>query len=100
MRSRLTLRVTRSPGAAAKSGSKRATEAWKRVHDGAHALQEEHGMTAAMVFHNGNEVLVLTEWPDAGCAEGFQADPRLREAMQSAGVIGVPDISWPWNRDT
>jgi hypothetical protein len=73
--------------------------AWKPVFDEAWALREEYGAAAEMVFHNGNDVLVLVEMADAGSAERFQADPRLRDDMQRAGVRGAADVSGPRKRD-
>jgi hypothetical protein len=49
-------------------------------------------------FRNGNDVLVLVEMPDEDSADGFRADPRLREAMQRAGVVGKADIDGPRDR--
>jgi hypothetical protein len=69
--------------------------AWKPVFDEARTLREEYGAAAEMVFHNGNDVLVLVEMADAGSAERFQADPRLRDDMQKAGVRGSPDVGGP-----
>lgn len=39
-----------------------------------------------------NSVLVLLSWPSAADAQGFLADPSLREAMSRAGVVGAPRI--------
>lgn len=71
---------------------------WKAVFDRGLALRQEHGATSEMVFRDGNDVMVLVQFPDAASQEGFQSDPRLREDMQEAGVIGVPDMTGPWDR--
>lgn len=69
------------------------------MFDDGRALRQEYGVTDEMVFRNGNDVLVLVEMPDAESPQRFQADPRLREDMQKAGVLTAPDAGGPWDRD-
>jgi len=73
-------------------------DAWKPVFDRGLGLRQEHGAISEMVFRDGNDVMVLVEFPDAGSQESFQGDPRLRQNMQDAGVIGAPNVSGPWDR--
>jgi hypothetical protein len=68
-------------------------EAWKTAFDGHEKVRRSHGATGHRVLRDGNDVLVLIEFPDAAGAQGFQSDPSLREAMAAAGVVGAPDIS-------
>jgi hypothetical protein len=72
---------------------------WKPVFDGGRALREEYGAMGEMVFHNGNDVLGLFEMPDADSVTRFTSDPRLQEDMQTAGVIGPPEVIGPLERD-
>lgn len=65
---------------------------WKAAFD-EHASVRSHGATGHRVLRDGDDVLVLLEFPDASAAESFKADPSLRTALQNAGVQGVPDIS-------
>ena len=74
-------------------------DAWRAAFDEGRVLREEYGAAAEMVFHNGNEVLALVEFPDTNSSARFQGDPRLREGKKRAGVIDAPEISGPWERD-
>ena len=56
-------------------------------------VRRSHGATGHRVLRDGNSVLALIDFPDAAAAQGFQADPSLRDAMHDAGVVGAPDIS-------
>jgi len=68
-------------------------DTWKAGFDGHDGARRSHGSTGYRVLHEGNSVLALIEFPDAASAQGFQADPSLREVMAKAGVIGAPDVS-------
>ena len=53
------------------------------------------GSLGARVFRSQadpNEILVITEWPDVKKAQAFAGSPELKEAMEKAGVVGMPDI--------
>ncbi len=46
-----------------------------------------------MVYLNvRHTVTVVMEWDNAGNARKFMDDPALREAMQKAGVVGMPAL--------
>ncbi len=66
---------------------------WKAVFDEHAGVRRSHGATGHRVLRDGNDVLVLLEFPDASSAESFQSDQTLRTALQHAGVQGTPDIS-------
>ena len=68
-------------------------DTWKAVFDEHASIRRDHGATGHRVLRDGNDVLVLVEFPDAGAAQSFQSDPTLREALQNAGIEGPPDIS-------
>ncbi len=68
-------------------------ETWKSGFDKHDAARRSHGATGHRVLRDGNDLLVLIEFPDAAAAQAFQADPSLRTAMQNAGVQGAPDIT-------
>lgn len=65
---------------------------WRKVFDEHAAIRRGHGATAERLLRDGNDVLALIDFPDSAAAQAFQADPSLKQAMQSAGVIGAPDI--------
>ena len=70
-------------------------DTWKLGYDGHGVVRKELGCTGEMLLRdasNPNEVLVLTFWPTAADAQAFATDPRLPEAMQSAGVVSEPRI--------
>jgi uncharacterized protein (DUF1330 family) len=68
-------------------------ETWKSFFDKHDVGRRSHGATGHRVLRDGNDLLVLIEFPDAASAQAFQSDPSLRTAMQNAGVQGAPDIS-------
>jgi hypothetical protein len=54
--------------------------------------RRSHGATGHRVLRDGNDLLVLLEFPDSAAAQSFQSDPSLREALAHAGIQGAPDI--------
>jgi uncharacterized protein (DUF1330 family) len=68
-------------------------DAWKAVFDEHGGIRRSHGATGHRVLRDGNDVLVLVEFPDARAVESFRSDPSLHAALQSGGVQGPPDIS-------
>lgn len=66
---------------------------WKVAFDDHASVRRSHGATGHRVLRDGNDLLVLLEFPDASAAESFTADKSLRTALQNAGVQGTPDIS-------
>lgn len=68
-------------------------DTWKSAFDGHASVRSGHGATAQRVLHDGNNILVLIDFPDAASAQAFMADPSLHDAMSEGGVIGAPDVS-------
>jgi len=66
---------------------------WKSAFDEHGSVRRSHGAIGHRVLRDGNDILVLLEFPDDAAAEAFQSDPSLRTAMQNAGVVAAPDIS-------
>ena len=52
-------------------------------------LRQSHGATGHRVLRDGNDVVVLVEFPDEAAARTLVADPALRTAMQNAGTSGA-----------
>jgi hypothetical protein len=68
-------------------------DVWKTVFDDHAATRKEHGATGhrlAQSLDDSNALTVLIMFPDRAIAEGYVADPSLREAMSSAGVTSAP----------
>ena len=68
-------------------------DTWKVGFDQHADARRNYGATGHRVLRDGNDLLILIEFPDAQAAQAFQSDPGLRTAMQNAGVQGAPDIS-------
>ena len=69
-------------------------DTWKDGFDGHEVARKEHGCTALRVLRDGNDVLVLMDFPARSNAQAFASDPSLKEAMKHAGVQGAPDITF------
>lgn len=70
-------------------------DAWKPVFDEHGVNRKEHGCQSESVLRRAGDpdnVLVLLSFPSAADAQGFLADPSLREVMGRAGVISDPRI--------
>lgn len=68
---------------------------WRAVFDSVGALQSQHGVTGSQVLRqpdDANDVTVIHTFAAVEHAQGFVADPALKDAMQRAGVSGPPCI--------
>ncbi len=68
---------------------------WKAAYDNFEAVRRSMGVTAQGVFRghdNPNDVTIFHEFESAEAARTFAESPRLREAMENAGVAGAPAI--------
>ena len=45
------------------------------------------------MLHDGNDVIVLIEFPDVPSIESFATDPSLAQAMKDGGVVSAPQRS-------
>ncbi|WP_433602416.1 hypothetical protein ACQPXH_12065 [Nocardia sp. CA-135953] len=63
---------------------------WRAVFAGHQENRRFHGATGHRIYRIGDDVTVLTEFPDRSSAENFLADPALREVITRAGFIGAP----------
>lgn len=72
-------------------------QAWRKAYDEFAPGQKAGGVTSESVYHakeDPNSVLVLHYYPSMEAAEAFVASPALRDAMQRAGVEGIPRIEF------
>ena len=70
---------------------------WKTVYDQHDATRKQFGCTAASVFTNAenpNEVIAVHEWGNKEQALKFIQSPDLKQAMQKAGVVSAPEVSF------
>ena len=68
---------------------------WKTVYDGHESIRKKSGSKGAHLFRgkdNSNELVILFEWDSVENAKKFAASQDLRETMQKAGVVEMPDI--------
>ena len=71
--------------------------AWKKVFDSVSALRTSSGEISAQIFHDAsdpNSLTVLNKWDSVENAQKFAHSPELRAAMEKAGVIGMPSITF------
>lgn len=69
--------------------------AWRAVYDSVAEIQRDWGVTAESVHQLANDpntVLVLHHFATVAQAQGFMTSQELRDAMQRAGVEGVPRV--------
>jgi heme-degrading monooxygenase HmoA len=72
-------------------------EAWKSVFDSVSDLRRRNGERSYQILReeNGsNSLVALFEWDNLDNARKYAASSELKEAMQRAGVIGKPEISF------
>jgi len=71
-------------------------EKWRAGFDSRDSLRRENGSTGVNQIYrdvdNPNTVTLILEWEDMEKAKAFLDDPKLKQAMQAAGVIGAPVI--------
>lgn len=70
---------------------------WKPVFDEHDSVRRQFGCKSIAVFTNiehPNDVLIVSEWGSKEEAMAFGQSPSLKEAMEHAGVLGMPEISF------
>ncbi|CAN5743205.1 hypothetical protein BH11BAC3_BH11BAC3_08440 [soil metagenome] len=68
---------------------------WRVVFDGDSTARAENGMTTIVVakeIEKPNNIMMAFKLADVQKARAFAADPRLKAAMDKAGVISKPTI--------
>ncbi len=68
---------------------------WRKVFDEMDGTRRSMGETGLRVYHTAaspNEIVVITDWGTADQARAYAQSPGLKEAMQRAGVISLPDV--------
>ena len=70
---------------------------WKEAFDSHLSVRKRAGETGFRLFQSADdphELFVLLDWESSDEARKFMTSTELREAMQRAGVQGVPEIHY------
>ncbi len=68
---------------------------WRQAYDAFAPVQREMGVTAHVVCQDVGDDTVVTithDFASLDAAKALMGDPRLREAMAKAGVVGAPEV--------
>jgi heme-degrading monooxygenase HmoA len=68
---------------------------FKTAFDGHSAFRSQNGSKGGKVFQsagNPNDLFILLEWDSLENAQKFAQTDNLKQAMQSAGVVGMPEV--------
>ena len=71
-------------------------EEWKKVFDSVGKVRSSYGGRESQVFRNAddpNSVTVMVKWDSAANARKWAQSPEMKEALQKAGVEGIPAIN-------
>jgi quinol monooxygenase YgiN len=70
-------------------------DSWRKVYDTDEPNRKKAGFKVSGVFadvNNPNMITIVGEFPSAAAVDAFMASPKLKEAMENAGVVGKPDV--------
>lgn len=70
-------------------------DTWKGHFDNFSSVRQEAGETSFKLFRgvdDQNELLIIVEWDNIENAKAFFSREDLKEKMQEAGVIEMPEI--------
>ena len=68
---------------------------WKKFYDDHGGVRKAAGCQGTTVFRSTDDlqqVIILLEWDTLEKAQQFTSSTELRETMQKAGVIDIPDL--------
>jgi heme-degrading monooxygenase HmoA len=68
---------------------------WKTFFDEHSSFRDQHGSQGGKIFrsvNDPNEIFILFEWDNLQNAQKFTQSDELKEIMQKAGVVGMPEI--------
>jgi quinol monooxygenase YgiN len=72
--------------------------AWRKVYDSAIDLRTAAGaLSDAQVYRDAsdpNKVTTINKWNSLANAQKFAHSPELKAAMEKAGVVGQPNVSF------
>jgi heme-degrading monooxygenase HmoA len=68
-------------------------DAWKKVFDSVENVRKSSGEKSAQIYRkyaDGNSMVIMFEWDTFENAQKYFRSPQLKEAVEKAGVIGIP----------
>ena len=71
--------------------------AWKNIFDSNKAMRASGGELSVQIFRDAsdpNKITVINKWNSLANAQKFVHSPELKAAMEKAGVVGQPSISF------
>ncbi len=71
--------------------------AWKKVFDSSIDLRKSNGELSAQVYRDAsdpNKITTINKWNTIANAQKFAHSPELKAAMEKAGVVGAPIVSF------
>ena len=72
-------------------------EVWKKVYDSVADLRASNGELSDQIFRDAsdpNKLTLVFKWDSLENALKYAQSPELRQAMEKAGVLGPPTISF------
>ncbi len=70
---------------------------WKKVFDSVFELRKSSGELSTQLYQDASDpskVTVVNKWNSLANAQKFALSPELKAAMEKAGVLGPPSISF------
>ena len=70
---------------------------WKKVFDSAAGMRTSGGELSAQIFRDAsdpNSITTINKWNSLSNAQKFAHSPELKAAMEKAGVVGQPNVSF------
>jgi heme-degrading monooxygenase HmoA len=70
---------------------------WKKVYDSIAGLRVANGQLSDQVFQDASDltkVTVIIKWNSMENAQKWAQSPEMKAAMEKAGVLGPPSISF------
>ena len=75
-------------------------DAWKGVFDEHGQVRRKYGATGHEIYRGIDEITIVNHFPSKPQAEAFAADPSLKEAMATGGVVSEPVMTWAEETET
>ena len=71
--------------------------AWKKLFDSKIDLRKSYGELSTQIFRDTsdlNKLTVINKWDSLANAQKFANSPELKAAMEKAGVVGHPTVTF------